>query len=141
PDLLLIDGGKGQLRMAKEVLEKFDLVDAVPVAALAKREEEVFVPDRPIPIILPRRSQGLFLVQRARDEAHRFANSSHRKRRSRAGVASILDSISGIGPKRRKLLLAQFGSLDEIRKATVEEIASIPGIPLDVAENVKEGLD
>jgi excinuclease ABC subunit C len=141
PDLLLIDGGKGQLRMALEVLEAFDLVDEVPVVSLAKREEEVFVPNRTNPVILPQRSQGLFLVQRARDEAHRFANSSHRKRRGKAGVASILDSIEGIGPKRRKLLLDRFGSLDEIRQATVEEIGSIPGIPLDVAENIKVGLD
>ena len=141
PDLLLIDGGKGQLRMALEVLEEFDLVDEVPVASLAKREEEVYVPGRPTPYVLPRRSQGLFLVQRARDEAHRFANSSHRKRRAKAGVASILDSIDGIGPKRRKLLLDRFGSLDDIRRATVEEIGSVPGIPLDVAENIKAGLD
>lgn len=141
PDLLLIDGGKGQLRMAREVLEQFDLVDEVPVASLAKREEEIFVPNKPVSVLLPRRSQGLFLVQRARDEAHRFANSSHRKRRSRAGVASILDSIKGVGPKRRKLLLSQFGSLDEIRKATVEELATVPGIPMDVAESIKAGLD
>ena len=141
PDLLLIDGGKGQLRMALEVLEEFDLVEDVPVASLAKREEEVFVPNRPMPVILPRRSQGLFLVQRARDEAHRFANSSHRKRRNKAGVASILDSIPGVGPKRRKLLLERFGSLDDIRTATTEELGSVPGIPLDVAEAIKAGLD
>lgn len=141
PDLLLIDGGKGQLGMAMEVLEAFDLVDEVPVASLAKREEEVYIPDRKNPVILPQRSQGLFLVQRARDEAHRFANSSHRKRRGKAGIASILDSIAGVGPKRRKLLLDRFGSLDEIRRATVEEIGSVPGIPLDVAENIKAGLD
>lgn len=141
PDLLLIDGGKGQLHMAREVLEEFDLVEDVPVASLAKREEEVFVLNKPKPVLLPRKSQGLFLVQRARDEAHRFANSSHRKRRSKAGVASILDSIPGIGPKRRKLLLERFGSLDEIRKATVEELATVPGIPYDVADAIKAGLD
>ena len=141
PDLLLVDGGKGQLRMAREVLEAFDLVDEVPVASLAKREEEVFIANQPYPILLPRRSQGLFLVQRARDEAHRFANSSHRKRRGRAGVASILDGVPGVGPKRRKLLLEKFGSLEEIRSATAEELGSVPGIPLDVAEAIKANLD
>ncbi len=141
PDLLLIDGGKGQLRMAREVLAEFDLEDEVPVASLAKREEEVFVPNKAQSVLLPRRSQGLYLVQRVRDEAHRFANSSHRKRRSKAGTASILDSIPGIGPKRRKLLLDRFEGLSGIRNATVEEIASVPGIPVDVAESLKANLD
>ncbi len=90
--------------------------------------------------MLPRRSEALYLVQRVRDEAHRFANEGHRKQRSKVGVASILDSVPGIGPKRRKALLAQFGSLDDLRKATVEEIASTPGIPLEVAEAVKAHL-
>lgn len=141
PDLLLIDGGKGQLRMAREVLAAFDLEDEVPVASLAKREEEIFVPNKPISVLLPRRSQGLYLVQRVRDEAHRFANSSHRKRRSKAGTASILDAVPGIGPKRRKLLLDRFEGLEGLRAATVEEIASVPGIPVDVAEAVKGHLD
>ncbi len=141
PDLLLVDGGKGQLRMALEVLEQFGLVGEVPVASLSKREEEVFVVGRDIPMILPRNSQGLFLVQRVRDEAHRFANTSHRKRRNKAGIASILDSIPGIGPKRRKLLLDRFESLDGIRAATMEEIASVPGIPMSAAESLKANLD
>lgn len=141
PDLLIVDGGKGQLRMAREVLEQFDLVEEVPVASLAKREEEVFIPNSPTSIMLQRRSQALYLVQRVRDEAHRFANSAHRKQRSRAGVASILDSIPGVGPKRRKLLLDRFGSLQDIRAATMEEIASVPGIPVEVAEAIKVGLD
>ena len=141
PDLLLIDGGKGQLRMAREVLAEFELEDEVPVASLAKREEEIFVPNKPQSVLLPRRSQGLYLVQRVRDEAHRFANSSHRKRRSKAGTASILDSIPGVGPKRRKLLLDRFESLNGIREATLEEIASVPGIPVDVAEALKAHLD
>ncbi|MCO5194267.1 MAG: excinuclease ABC subunit UvrC, partial [Anaerolineae bacterium] len=141
PDLLIVDGGKGQLAMAVEILEQFDLQDEVPVVGLAKREEELFLPNNPVSVLLDRRSQGLYLVQRVRDEAHRFANEGHRKRRSKAGTASILDSIPGVGPKRRKLLIDQFESLDGIRDATVEEIASVPGIPVEVAESVKAHLD
>ena len=140
PDLLIIDGGKGQLSVAVEVLEKFSLQDEVPLAALAKQEEELFVPKKSKPILLPERSQGLYLVQRVRDEAHRFANEGHRKRRSKVGVASILDGIPGVGPKRRQTLLTHFGSLDDLRKATAEEIGSLPGIPIQVAESVKAHL-
>lgn len=141
PDLLLIDGGKGQLAMAQEVLRDFGLTDEVPVASLAKREEELFVPGRVDSIWLDRHSQALFLVQRVRDEAHRFANEGHRQRRSKVGIASILDSIPGVGPKRRKALLDQFGSLDGLRAATWEEIAAMPGIPADVAQAIKAHLD
>ncbi len=141
PDLLIVDGGKGQLAMAREVLREFKVEDEVPLAALAKQEEEIFVPGRPASILLPRRSEGLYLVQRVRDEAHRFANEGHRKRRSKVGVASILDGVPGVGPARRKRLLDRFGSLDDIRKATLEEIAAVPGIPYDVAESVKAFLD
>ena len=141
PDLLIIDGGKGQLSVAIEALEQFDLQDEVPLAALAKQEEELFVPGKSKSILLPERSQGLYLVQRVRDEAHRFANEGHRKRRSKVGVASILDGIPGVGPKRRQTLLAHFGSLDDLRKATAEEIGSVPGIPIQVAESVKAHLE
>ncbi|MFZ0544662.1 MAG: excinuclease ABC subunit UvrC [Candidatus Promineifilaceae bacterium] len=141
PDLLIVDGGKGQLTMAREVLHAFKLEDEVPLAALAKQEEELFVPGRPASILLPRRSEGLYLVQRVRDEAHRFANEGHRKRRAKVGVASILDGIPGVGPSRRKRLLDAFGSLDDIRKATLEEVAAVPGIPFDVAESVKAFLN
>lgn len=141
PDLLIVDGGKGQLSMAIEVLKQFDLFHVVPVVGLAKQEEELFTPHSTISVLLDRRSQGLYLVQRVRDEAHRFANTGHRQQRSKVGTASILDSIQGIGPKRRKKLLEQFGSLEDLRRATVEEIASIPGIPLDVAKAIKSGLD
>jgi excinuclease ABC subunit C len=141
PDLLIVDGGKGQLAMAIEILREFGLEDEVPLAGLAKREEELFVPGQTRPIFLDRRSEGLYLVQRVRDEAHRFANTGHRKRRSKVGTASILDSIPGIGPKRRKALLTQFGSLDALRNATMEEIASVPGIPVEVAESIKAHLD
>jgi excinuclease ABC subunit C len=121
-------------------LRQFDLENEVPLAGLAKQEEELFVPGKPTSILLPRRSEGLYLVQRVRDEAHRFANTGHRKRRAKAGVASILDSVPGVGPKRRKLLLTHFGSLDDLRTATMEEIASVPGIPVEVAEAVKAHL-
>lgn len=141
PDLLLIDGGKGQLSIAHEVLNDFNLAQEVPLAALAKQDEIIYRPGRSSPIHLSRRSEGLYLVQRARDEAHRFANESHRKRRSKVGVASILDDVPGVGPKRRKALLDAFGSLDEIRKVTVEEVAAVPGIPFGVAQAVKARLD
>ncbi|MFN2138248.1 MAG: excinuclease ABC subunit UvrC [Candidatus Promineifilaceae bacterium] len=141
PDLLLIDGGKGQLSAALEVLDEFELRDEVPVAALAKQEEEIFVPGKMDAVLLPERSQGLYLVQRVRDEAHRFANEGHRKRRAKVGVASILDGIPGVGPKRRQVLLTHFGSLDDLRRATAEEIGSVPGIPIDVAESIKAHLD
>jgi excinuclease ABC subunit C len=140
PDLLLVDGGKGQLGVAAEVLSEFGLLDRVPVAALAKQNEELFVPGRENAIRLPRRSQGLFLVQRVRDEAHRFAITHHRQRRGKAGVASILDSVPGVGPKRRQALLTAFGSLSNLRQASVDEIAAVPGIPRHVAESVKESL-
>lgn len=126
--------------MAVQVLKQFGLENDVPLTGLAKQEEELFVPGKSQSILLPRRSEGLYLVQRVRDEAHRFANEGHRNRRSKVGVASILDSVPGIGPKRRKMLLTHFGSLDDLRKATVEEIASVPGIPLEVAESVKAHL-
>jgi excinuclease ABC subunit C len=99
------------------------------------------VPGQSRSILLPERSQGLYLVQRVRDEAHRFANEGHRKRRAKVGVASILDGIPGVGPKRRQTLLAHFGTLEDIRRATAEEIGSVPGIPIQVAEAVKAHLD
>ncbi|CUS02322.2 UvrABC system protein C [Candidatus Promineifilum breve] len=140
PDLLLIDGGKGQLAVAQEVLRAFDLEGEVPLASLAKQEEELFVPGRTTSIFLPRRSEALFLVQRVRDEAHRFANEGHQKRRAKVGVASILDSIPGVGPRRRQILLRRFGSLEALREASVDEISAVPGIPVDVAMQIKTHL-
>lgn len=140
PDLLLVDGGKGQLNVAVEVLKAFDLYGQVPVAGLAKENEALFVPGSRDPILLPRRSQGLFLLQRIRDEAHRFAIASHRKRRRKKGIASQLDRIPGIGPTRRRILLKHFGSVEGIRAATAEEIAALPGIPWNVARAVKAHL-
>ena len=140
PGLLIVDGGRGQLGVAVEVLQEFDLLDRVPVVGLAKQREEIFLPGRVEPVLLPPRSQGLFLVQNVRDEAHRFAITHHRARRQRMGVASQLDSISGVGPARRKALLKAFGSLDAIRAATVEQLAAVPGIPRTVAVAIKEHL-
>jgi len=128
------------LAVAVEVLQAFDLLGQVPVAGLAKEREEIFLPGHSKPILLPRGSQGLFLVQRVRDEAHRFAITHHRQRRRRAGTASQLDSVPGVGPARRKALLKAFGSLDGIRAATVEQLAAVPGIPHEVALAVKENL-
>jgi excinuclease ABC subunit C len=141
PDLLIVDGGKGQLSRAIEVLQKFDLFDKVPVVGLAKEREELFFPNKPDSLLLPRHSQGLYLVQRIRDEAHRFAVTAHRARRSKQGMASALDSIPGIGPARRKALLKHFGSVDMIRKATVVELTAVPGINPALAESVKAHLE
>ena len=141
PDLLIVDGGKGQLSRAMEVLQEFELFDKVPVVGLAKQEEEIFFPNKPDSLLLPRHSQGLYLVQRIRDEAHRFAITAHRARRTKLGMASELDSIPGIGPARRKALLKHFGSVDMIRKATVVELTAVPGINPAVAESVKAHLE
>jgi excinuclease ABC subunit C len=141
PDLLLIDGGKGQLGVAVEVLAEFGLTDRVPVASLAKQFEEIYLPYRPEPVILPRRGQSLYLVQRVRDEAHRFAVTSHRARRDKAGMISLLDSIPGVGPKKRKALLNAFdNSIDRIRKASIEDLTSVKGINAQLAETIKSVL-
>ncbi len=141
PDLLIVDGGKGQLGRAVAVLERVGLRGRVPVVGLAKQEEEIFFPDRSAPLRLPRHSQGLYLIQRIRDEAHRFAITAHRARRSKQGLASTLDSIPGIGPARRKSLLKHFGSVDKIREATLEELTAVPGITLALAETIKASLE
>ncbi len=140
PDLLIVDGGKGQLNVAVDVLSDFGLLERVPVAGLAKQHEELFLPGQSKSIRLPRRSQGLYLVQRVRDEAHRFAISLHRKQRGRAGIASILDAVPGIGPKRRAALLKTFGSIQKIRTASLDELSAVPGIPHHVAEAIKTQL-
>jgi len=141
PDLLLVDGGKGQLSRAVKVLEKFSLLDRVPVAGLAKQEEELFIPDQHNSIYLERHSQGLYLIQRLRDEAHRFAITAHRKRRRKQGLASRLDVIPGVGPARRQALLKKFGSVDGIKAAPAEKIAEIKGITLEMAQSIKIQLE
>ena len=140
PDLIIIDGGKGQLGRATKVLDEFGLYDVIPVVGLAKREEEIFVPGQSRSILLPRKSEGLYLVQRIRDEAHRFAITAHRKQRSKLGITSQLDVIPGIGPARRKALMSHFGSIDAIREASEEELASAPKMNANTAAAVKAHL-
>ena len=140
PNLLIVDGGKGQLGVAMEVLAEFGLTEVAPVVGLAKQREELFLPGRAEGILLTPGSQGLFLIQRIRDEAHRFAITFHRQKRSQAAVASQLDAVPGIGPARRKALLKHFGSLEAIRQASVEELANVPGMTLAAAQSVREGL-
>ncbi len=141
PDLLIVDGGKGQLGVAVEVLEHYGLTDRVPVAGLAKQFEELYVPGRSTPIVLPRRSEGLYLLQRVRDEAHRFAITSHRARRTKAGLASQLEVVPGIGPQRRKALLRAFNKdIEAIREASIEQLTAVPGITREIAENIKAVL-
>ncbi len=141
PDVLLVDGGKGQLSRAMAVLERFQLSGTIAVAGLAKQQEELFMPGKETSILLPRHSQGLYLLQRIRDEAHRFAITAHRNRRGKEGIASRLDAIPGIGPARRKALLNQFGSIAGIKNASIEEISSINGINEALAIAVKSGLE
>lgn len=141
PDLLMVDGGKGQLGRAVKVLESFGLSERVPLVGLAKQQEELFRPYIDGSVILPRHSQGLYLIQRVRDEAHRFAITAHRKARGKVGIASRLDAIPGVGPKRRKALLEKFGDIESIRQAPLEEITKIPGITEDIALALQSGLD
>ncbi|MEZ4664292.1 MAG: excinuclease ABC subunit UvrC [Caldilineaceae bacterium] len=141
PDLVIIDGGKGQLGIAVEVLQEFDLLDKVPIVGLAKREEEIFRPGESQPLWLKRGSGALHLVQRVRDEAHRFAITYHRNLRSKEQIRSKLDDIPGIGPSRRKALLKHYGGdLDKIRNASIEELSALDGISRKVAETIKERL-
>jgi excinuclease ABC subunit C len=140
PNLAIIDGGKGQLNAALEVLDEFELRDAIPIVGLAKREEEIFVPGKSESIMLPRNSQGLFLIQRIRDEAHRFGVTYHRQLRGKSAVRSSLDDIEGIGPKRRRALLQKFGSIEAIRQASVEELAAVPGMTRKAAQVLKDTL-
>jgi len=137
PDLVLIDGGKGQLSSAIQVFLELGIKD-VPLASLAKREEEIFVPEDPDPIVLPRSSSALFLVERIRDEAHRFAVTFHRQRRQKSSIQSALDLVPGIGPKRKRMLIRTFGSLKGVRDATTDEIAAAPGMTRKLAVKLKE---
>ncbi len=140
PDLLLVDGGKGQLAQAVAVLEAHGLSQRVALASLAKQHEEIFRPSVAESIFLPRNSPALYLVQRIRDEAHRFAVSHHREVRTRIGLASQLDAIPGVGPARRKALLKVFGDLGAIRAASLAELVAVPGITEKLAVTIKERL-
>jgi excinuclease ABC subunit C len=139
PDLVIVDGGKGQLSAAVGALTELGISD-VPLSGLAKRFEELYVPGQPAPIVLPRRSQALYLVQRIRDEAHRFAITYHRDVRGKRALHSQLDDIEGIGPGRKKALLKRFGSVRRIREASLEEVAAVPGISQALAERLKAHL-
>ena len=139
PALVVIDGGKGQLAAGVRALQPF-VERGVTVVGLAKRLEEVWVPGQDYPVILPRTSEGLYLLQRVRDEAHRFAITHHRSRRSKSMVESLLDDVPGLGEVRRKSLLKRFGSLKKLRAATVEEIAEVPGIGTRTAESIVGAL-
>jgi excinuclease ABC subunit C len=139
PDLIILDGGKGQLSAVREVMETLG-VDHIPTVGLAKQEEEIFTVGRPDSIRLPSGSEALFLVQRIRDEAHRFAVTYHRQLRAKDSTRSLLDDIPGIGPKRRQALLKQFGSLDGIRKASLDDLAAVPGMNRAAAEKLAEYL-
>jgi len=140
PDLIIVDGGKGQLNAALEVLEEYGLKGEVPAVGLAKKREEIFLPGRSEPLVLPRDSQALYLLQRIRDEAHRFALGYHRKLRAKRSLASMLEEIPGIGPKRRQALLKHFGSIEAIRQASVEELAAVEGMTKKAAESIKDHL-
>jgi len=141
PDLLIVDGGKGQLSTALEVLEEFCLLNQFHVVALAEKQDELFLPNQPLSIQLEDGSQGLFLLQRIRDEAHRFAITAHRNRRGKIGLMSRLDEIPGLGPVRRKALIDRFGSIEGIKQANATDIAGIKGISLNLAHQIKSHLE
>lgn len=141
PDLLIVDGGKGQLRQAIETIEEFDLQDQFTVVGLAKQEEELFLPGKSDSVRLDDHSQGFYLIQRIRDEAHRFAITAHRNQRGKIGLASRLDAIPGVGPARRKELINRFGSIEGILAASVEEISQIKGVSKEMAQAIKAQLE
>jgi excinuclease ABC subunit C len=140
PDLVIVDGGKGQVSAAKAVLDELGLHD-LPLAGLAKEREELFLPGQREPIVLPPTSSALYLVQRLRDEAHRFAITYHRNLRDRRTVRSAFDDLPGVGPKRKRELLKVFGSIKRVREAPVEQIAAVPGIGRALAERIKATLE
>jgi excinuclease ABC subunit C len=138
PSLIVVDGGRGQLSVATKALADADL--HIPAIGLAKRLEEVYFPDRPDPLLVPRGSESLFVLQHLRDEAHRFAITYHRQKRDRRALASPLDEIPGIGPTRKRALLKRFGSLARLRQASAEDLAATPGIGPDTARTIYEAL-
>jgi excinuclease ABC subunit C len=140
PNLLLVDGGKGQLHVAERVLRELGLEDEIELAALAKQFEEVYRPGSPDPIRLRRGSDALYLLQRVRDEAHRFAITFHRERRAKRMTRSILDDIPGLGPARKARLVKEFGGVNAVRAASLEELLSRSWLPDDVGLAVYEGV-
>jgi excinuclease ABC subunit C len=140
PDLVIIDGGKGQVNSGRLVFDDLGLLD-LPIAGLAKEREELFLPGRSEPIVLPASSSALYLVQRLRDEAHRFAITYHRKVRAATQTRSIMDELPGVGPARKRALLRVFGSARGVRAASVDELAAVPGIGRGLAERIRTHLD
>ena len=140
PQLLLVDGGRGQLGVAIRVVEELGLKERIPVAALAKRLEEVFLPDRDQSVLLPRTSESLYLLQRIRDESHRFAIEYHRKLRSKRMTGSVLDGVPGFGVERRKRLIKELGSVKAIQIASKEDLRSISLLPNAVANSLYEKI-
>jgi len=139
PDLVILDGGRGQLSAGIAALSEAGLLN-LPIVALAKEREELFLPERPDPVVLPQRSQGLFLVQRIRDEAHRFAVTYHQKLRARRAVRSVLDDVPGIGPAKKRALLRRFGSVKAMRDASPQSLAEVPGVGLQLAEKIRQAI-
>ncbi len=139
PDLVIIDGGKGQLSAGVEVMDELELSE-IPIVGLAKQHEEIFLKDRAEPVLLPRTSQALYLVQRIRDEAHRFAITYHRRLRTKSGLRSQLEEVPGVGPTRRRALLRKFGSLKALAEASIEELVAVPGVSRPAAEAIKRAL-
>tara|TARA_Y100001935_G_scaffold79222_1_gene66240 strand:- start:355 stop:2223 length:1869 start_codon:yes stop_codon:yes gene_type:complete len=136
PQLLLVDGGKGQLSATVAVLKELNLFERIPVASLAKRNEEIFLPGKSEPVILPRNSESLYLLQRIRDESHRFAITYHRQLRKKGMKDSVLNGVSGLGPSRRARLIKEFGSINKIRQATLEDLLKLTWLPEEVAKSV-----
>ncbi len=139
PDLVLIDGGQGHLNAALEVIREPG-IESIPIAGIAKQNEGIFLPQAVEPMVLPRNSQALYLLQRIRDEAHRFAISYHLQARTKGTLTSGLDEVPGIGPKRRRALLKKFGTLSKMRAASLDELASVPGITRPLAAKVQDSL-
>src|SRR5438093_4155053 len=138
PALIVLDGGRGQLSVATKVLLDGGL--EIPAVGLAKRLEEVYLPGQPEPLLIPRGSEALFVLQHLRDEAHRFAITYHRTKRAKRALASPLDDVPGVGPTRKRALLRSFGSLTRLRRASVEEIEETPGIGSEMAKTIHERL-
>ncbi len=136
PQLLLVDGGKGQLGVAERVVQRLGLADEIPIASLAKRFEEVYVPGRSEPVEVPRGSDALFMLQRIRDEAHRFANTFHRELRGKRMTTSALDGIAGLGEARRKKLIQAMGGVNAVRRASRDDLAALTFLPDAVAEAI-----
>ena len=141
PQLLLVDGGKGQLSVAETVVSEFGLSDLIFVASLAKQFEELFVPGRRNPVVIPRNSEALYMLQRLRDESHRFAVEYHRKLRGKRMTESVLDGIPGLGEKRKNRLLEEYGSLKRLKESTFKELNEIKWLPENVASEVAKKLD